>query len=437
MQLTALYVFPALNEAPWWRALSALSRELAAPAPHEQRIHEHYQQLTAQLISGGHASLAYAAAAELLYGFTLLPQLASELHAGVRQAAELDLKQLQQALQRDWHDEAQQAIARQAGARQPGAGQAGAPVQRTIQLPRLQQLAAGTAELEEWATWITTLTPASLLTTLQQRYAQHGQGLLARWHAFQWDDGKLSPIERPANADWAELAGLERQLTFLQHETEAFLRGLPAQNTLLYGPRGSGKSTAVRGLLTRYATEGLRMIEVPVAELQQLPLLLPQLQDSPHRFVLFVDDLGFEGDDDSYQPLKTLLDGTLAGRPANTLVIATSNRRHLLKQRFSDRPDPLNDDVHAWDTQQQQLALSDRFGRVITFPHADQRRYLELVSALAAASDVQLGLTDAELAEQAISFADWGNGYSGRTARQFVDTCIRQAAFGEASTTHG
>jgi predicted AAA+ superfamily ATPase len=412
MQLTPLYVFPGLAKSAWWRSLTALSRELAAAEPDEQKIRLHYRRLAARLIGAGHASLAHALATGLLYGKTLLPQHMRQLPAGLRQAAELDLAQLQAALHRDWQGDSEQA--------------------GSIRLPPLSQLAEEEAgELPDWVTRIAELAPAELLDALQLRYAQHGQGLLARWRAFQWTDGTLRAIERPATADWSGLAGLERQLGLLQQEAEAFLQGLPAQDTLLYGPRGSGKSTAVRGLLTRYAASGLRMIEVPVAELQQLPLLLPQLQCSPHRFVLFVDDLGFEGDDDSYQPLKTLLDGTLVGRPANTLIIATSNRRHLLKQRFSDRPDPLDDDVHAWDTQQQQLALSDRFGRVITFPYADQRRYLELVNALAA----DAGLSDLQLAERAISFAEWGNGYSGRTARQFIDTCIRKAAPGPASGT--
>jgi predicted AAA+ superfamily ATPase len=387
--------------SPVWTALQRLDGALAA-ADRSGPVLVGYQQLVTELIRAGHPSLAHAAAASLLFGETLLPAQGTQLPAGLKRSAELDLARLLAVLRRDWQAEVQLS---------------GEPV------PPLQELApAPGGPVDVWASQLQAGPETGMLERLLQHYGEHGRGLLARHDAFRWSSGSLQGIAQPAAAAWDGLSGLERQLGQLQQEAEAFLQGLPAQDTLLYGPRGSGKSTAVRGLLPRYSARGLRMIEVPLSELPGLPELLPLLRDSPRRFVLFIDDLGFESGDGSYQLLKTLLDGTLSGRPANVLVIATSNRRHLLKQRFSDRPDPLDDDVHAWDTQQQELALADRFGRVITFPATDQRRYLELVGVLAG----EAGLDAEGLREPAISFAEWGNGYSGRTARQFIDTFLRQ-----------
>ncbi len=153
-----------------------------------------------------------------------------------------------------------------------------------------------------------------------------------------------------------------------------------------------------------------------------LPVLLERLRHRPQAFVLYVDDLSFDGDDPAYRPLKSLLEGGLASRPTNVAVYATTNRRHLLPERFSSRPSPEDEDVSRWDTQHERLALADRFGLVITFPDATQRRYLELVRGLS-----QLhGVAEEVEQEAALRFAEWGNGYSGRTARQFVDS-LRQA----------
>ena len=214
-------------------------------------------------------------------------------------------------------------------------------------------------------------------------YRQNGAGDLARFPAFRWSGGALYGVSQPAWAEAERLVGLERQLERLDANTEAFLAGRGAQHTLLYGPRGSGKSTALRSLGGRYAEAGLRFVEVVPESLSELPTILETLRGRPHVYLLFVDDLSFEAGSRAYGPLKSLLEGALSGRPENALVYATSNRRHLVSERFSERPDPLNDDVHAWDTQHERLALADRFGLVLTFPDATQRRYLEIVRGLA------------------------------------------------------
>ncbi len=252
-------------------------------------------------------------------------------------------------------------------------------------------------------------------------YRQHGSGHLARYGAFRWTGQRLEGIAYPARSELSRLVGLERPLEQLIQNTEAFLACKPAQHTLLYGPRGSGKSTAVKSLLSRYEERGLRLIELPAPYLSNLPKVIDLLRGRPHRYVLFVDDLSFGKDDVGYAPLKTLLEGSLTERPENILVYATSNRRHLVSESFSDRPDPLNDpsynDVHAWDTQHERLALADRFGLTLTFPNATQSRYLEIVRGLAARAGMEVDDLDAK----AVRYAEWGNGYSGRTAQQFIE----------------
>jgi len=258
---------------------------------------------------------------------------------------------------------------------------------------------------------------AELLQILLAHYRRHGAGVLAHYRALRYSAGQLYGIAHPSEPELSQLVGLTPILTRLLANTEAFVAGHAAHNVLLYGPRGSGKSTAVRGLLPRYAALGLRLIELPPSELPHLLELAEQLRFRPHRYVLFVDDLSFESDH-SYQPIKTLLEGSLTLRPDNLLVYATSNRRHLVREALSDRPDPLSDDVHSWDTVHEQLALADRFGLTLTFPSATQQRYLEIVRELAA----RRRLAGEDLETRAIRFAEWGNGYSGRTARQFVDS---------------
>jgi predicted AAA+ superfamily ATPase len=247
---------------------------------------------------------------------------------------------------------------------------------------------------------------------------RRGAGPLARHAALAWDGRAwVAAAPRPADPLW----GVDAQLARFDANVAAFLAGRPAHATLLYGPRGSGKSTAVRGVLERHRGTALRLAEV--ADPARLGEALEALRPWPYPTLLWLDDLAFEEGETGYRPLKSLLEGGVRGLPERCLVVATSNRRHLVRERLRDRPDPLDDDVHAWDTHQERLALAHRFGLVLTFPAIDRRRYLALVEALAARE----GLAPPEdgWGPRALAFAERGSGYSGRTARQFV-TEVRQ-----------
>ena len=258
------------------------------------------------------------------------------------------------------------------------------------------------------------------LEDLAAYYQQYGTGLFAQYQALRWQSGQLVGINTPDPVQVNQLAGYEYQRDALIKNTEFLLAGYPALHVLLYGSRGSGKSSLVKGLLHEYQSRQLRIIEVAKSDLQALPTILEQLRGAVQKFIIFVDDLSFEEDDDAFKALKVVLEGNLTARPQNVVVYATSNRRHLIKEFFDDRPSPSNsEEIHAWDTVQEKLSFSDRFGLTITFESADQKTYLKIVHHLAAQANITLSQQDLE--HQALQWATRHNGRSGRTARQFID----------------
>jgi predicted AAA+ superfamily ATPase len=261
---------------------------------------------------------------------------------------------------------------------------------------------------------------ASLVEALGEHYHAGGAGLLARQRAFRWVGGAqpLEVVESPDPIRLAELIGYEVERELVVRNTEHFLDGHGANNVLLYGDRGTGKSSTVKALLNEYAERGLRLIEVPKALLGDLPDVLRQLRGRRERFILFVDDLSFDDNETHYKDLKAVLEGGVELRPPNVLLYATSNRRHLVQERFGDRGGPL-DEIHASDTAQEKLSFSDRFGIAVTFTAPDQGRYLQIVAGLAQARGI--GLPPDDLRRRALEWATWQNGRSARTARQFVD----------------
>ncbi len=198
--------------------------------------------------------------------------------------------------------------------------------------------------------------------------------------------------------------------------TERFLSGLPAHHALLYGPPGTGKSSTVKAVLNEYAGAGLRLVEVRKEDLADLGGVLEDLRGRGPRFVVYVDDLSFEEHEVEYKALKALLEGSVEDPPENVRVYATSNRRNLIRESFSDRE---NDDIHAHDTMQEKLSLAARFGLRLTFPSPDQSRYLEIVSGIA--QERGLKIPQDTLRERALLWDRWHAGRSGRTARQLVD----------------
>lgn len=249
---------------------------------------------------------------------------------------------------------------------------------------------------------------------LLELYRQHGYGPFARHSAYLFE-GRLEAVANPDPVDFSALVGFERQIAALKTNVERFLEGQPALPTLLYGARGCGKSTAVKALRSTYAARGLRLVEVLYRGLGHLPQLLETLRPLPQKFLLYLDDLAFSAEDPGFHQLKALLEGAVYQRPANVLVVATSNRRNLINESWADRPEPGDGDPAAWDTLQNKLALADRFGLVLTFPPFDQQSFLRTVAYL-------LGRELDEATRQAaLRFAQEGRGFSGRTARQFAD----------------
>lgn len=261
---------------------------------------------------------------------------------------------------------------------------------------------------------------ADALEDLATYYQQFGTGLLAEYRAFRWESGQLVGILHPDPVQLPELIGYEYQRDALLKNTEFLLAGYPALHVLLYGSRGSGKSSLVKALLNKYGERRLRLIEVAKSNLKDLPAIAEQLRSVPQKFIIFVDDLSFEEDDDAFKALKVVLEGSLTARPQNVVVYATSNRRHLIREFFDDRPrSSANEEVHAWDTVQEKLSFSDRFGLTLTFEPADQNTYLKIIRELAAQADITL--SQEELEYRALQWATRHNGRSGRTARQFIN----------------
>lgn len=263
----------------------------------------------------------------------------------------------------------------------------------------------------------------ALAEELADHMARVGTGQFSRYRAFRWvregGHGRLVGVAAPDPIRLHELVGYERERELVLQNTEQFLAGYPANSVLLYGDRGTGKSSTVKALLNEHAERGLRLVEVGRDHLADFPWIIQLLRDRPERFILFVDDLSFDEHERDYRGLKAVLEGSVEARPRNVVLYATSNRRHLVQERWTDRESALAAEVHGQDTLQEKLSLSDRFGIRVVFPSPDQRRYLAVVEALARQRGLRID--EEVLRRRALQWAEWHNGRSGRTARQFVD----------------
>ena len=245
-----------------------------------------------------------------------------------------------------------------------------------------------------------------------------GYGMFARYHVFALEDGRLVPVRYPDPQRLSELPGYEQEREKVIANTRALLAGMPANNVLLYGDAGTGKSSASKAIANNFAPQGLRLVEVKKNQLYQIPDLMDALAANPLKFILFIDDLSFTSNDDNFAALKAILEGSVGGRAQNIAVYATSNRRHLIKETMTDRT---GDDIHESDTRQELMSLSARFGLTVTFASPDRDRYLYIVRELAKQYGVDLD--EHLLAVRSEAFAIRMGGRSARVAKQFIELC--------------
>ena len=248
--------------------------------------------------------------------------------------------------------------------------------------------------------------------------------------AFKWQDQQLMAIQQPRKIDLDDLKGIEKQKEKIIQNTLQFLNGLPANDVLLTGSRGTGKSSIVRALLTKYANQGLRLIEIERDDLSELPEIQKIIQHRPEKFIVYCDDLAFNAEDENYRSLKSVLDGSLQSGSSNFIIYATSNRRHLLPEFMHEntpvtRVDvPQYTELHPQEAIEEKISLSDRFGMWLSFYPMDQNLYLEIVEHYLQKAEMEL---TAEARAEALRWCQARGQRSGRAAYQFSKHWIGSA----------
>lgn len=265
-------------------------------------------------------------------------------------------------------------------------------------------------------------TLSTVLQQLQQSLPEVKQAPDFSAIAFKWQNGELKAIHQLKRVELNDLKGIERQKEKVLQNTEQFLNGLPANDVLLTGSRGTGKSSIVRALLTEYAEQGLRLIEIERDDLSELPEIQKLIAERPEKFIVYCDDLAFNAEDENYRSLKSVLDGSLQSGSSNFIIYATSNRRHLLPEFMHEntpvtRVDvPQYNELHPQEAIEEKISLSDRFGLWLSFYPMDQNLYLEIVQHYL--SKAQINMDDIVRAE-ALRWCQARGQRSGRAAYQF------------------
>lgn len=250
---------------------------------------------------------------------------------------------------------------------------------------------------------------------------RYGYGIFAEHRMFCLSEsGEITPVVNPDDITLSQLVDYERERGIILDNTRALLNGKPAANILLTGDAGTGKSSSIKAVVNELWCEGLRIVEIRKEQLCMIPNVLSELSENPLRFILFIDDISFLNDDDNFNALKRILEGSVTAKSKNVVVYATSNRRHIVRESFSERE---GDDVHRNDTMQEMISLSERFGLHITFSKPGKDTYLHIVHKLADESGISI--PDLDLAAERFALARGGR--SARLARQFVDSLISSA----------
>ena len=251
-----------------------------------------------------------------------------------------------------------------------------------------------------------------------------GYGMFAKHHVFTVENGQLVPVKYPDPQRLSELPRYEKEREKVIANTRALLAGMPANNVLLYGDAGTGKSTSIKALLNHYYARGPRMIEVYKHDFKYLPEIISIIKSRNYRFIIYMDDLSFESAETEYKYLKAVIEGDLEVRPDNVLISATSTRRHLIRESFADRQETDANDVHKNDTMAEKLSLSARFGVSIAYYKPAHQEYHDIVRTLAERQGVNL--PGEELLLEADRWATRHGGESGRVTQQFEEMLARK-----------
>ena len=282
----------------------------------------------------------------------------------------------------------------------------------SLHIRRLRDQLAGAADADE------------MFDHLTAYYRDRGVGMFGMNRAFRIADGdgtvEFLPVQNADKILLSDLIGYEHQKGQLKQNTQAFVLGKRANNVLLYGDSGTGKSSSVKAVLNEYFENGLRMIEIYKHQFGLLSSVISAIKKRNYRFIIYIDDLSFEEHEIEYKYLKAVIEGGVETRPENILIYATSNRRHLIRETWSDRGDMEHDgDIHRSDTMEEKLSLAERFGLSINYSDPTHNEYLTIVRALAAREGIEL--EDDVLCREANRFEIRHGGVSGRVARQFID----------------
>ena len=256
-------------------------------------------------------------------------------------------------------------------------------------------------------------------------HRKNGCGDISIYRVFKYRSDKkaLVGVEHPDTITFDDLIGYTAQISELRDNTEAFLQGFPANNILLVGARGTGKSSSVKALVNAYCDQGLRLVEITKEQIAELPDILKLLRPRGRKFIVYIDDLSFDENEIQYKYMKSLLEGGSEGKPDNVLFYATSNRRHIIQEKWSDRnTDSTVADIHTADTLNEKLSLSDRFGITITYSKPTPQEYVNIAVGLAKRNGITL--SDEEIKQAALRWELNQKGMSGRTAKQFIENLM-------------